>query len=144
MKKISVYLIIIALASAGCGGKDKVKHSADYLVTQNILGAMDNIRDAYQRKDNSAISERVEPALSEAISKESMFETAELFFNPQMVKIIADSVITVKLIWRGTWVVNGKSINNRGVGVMTFQGDPAKLIKIDGDNPFLIPGQKQN
>ncbi len=141
MKKIYLLLIVIAFVSFGCG-KEKVRPSADSLMTQNVLGVLETIKHAYEKKDGIVIEKRLAPALSKDILDEFTFETAELTFNPRMVKISADSDVTVKLIWRGTWVVGGESLKDRGIGTLTFNGKTLELMKIDGNNPFRTPDVK--
>ncbi len=138
MKKICAFLIIITLISFSCRGKEKVKPSADSIITQNILRTIDVIKDAYQKKDRTTLQENLYPILSEDILKELFFETVELSFTPRMVKI-SNSKTIVHLNWHGTWVVRGKTFKNRGVGILVFQRETPKLIQIDGDNPFQTP-----
>lgn len=138
MKKICAFLIIITLISLGCGGKEKVKPSADSIITQNVLRTIDVIKDAYQKKDGTTLQENLYPILSEDVLKELFFETVELSFTPRMVKI-SDSKTIVHLNWHGTWVIRGKTFKNRGVGILVFQRETLKLIQIDGDNPFQTP-----
>lgn len=138
MKKICAFLIIITLISFSCRGKEKVKPSADSIITQNVLRTVDVIKDAYQKKDRTTLQENLYPILSEDTLKELFFETVELSFTLRMVKISA-SKTTVHLNWHGTWVIRGKTFKNRGVGILVFQRETLKLIQIDGDNPFHTP-----
>ncbi len=137
MKKIYAFILIIAFISFGCG-KDKVKPSADSIMTQNAIQTIDVIKNAYQEKERITLEENLEPALSLEISKELAFEKAELSFAPRMVRISASN-ITVRLNWQGTWTIKGKTFKDRGVGILVFQRETMKLTRIDGDNPFLIP-----
>ncbi len=137
MKKICIIFILIVLTTFNCS-KDKVKPSADSIMTQSALRAVDVIKDAYQKKNRTTIQENLDPILSEAHLKELFFEKAELFFAPRMVRISASN-ITVHLNWQGTWVVKGMTLKNRGVSSLVFQREPMKLIRIDGDNPFRVP-----
>jgi len=45
----------------------------------------------------------------------------------------------ININWQGTWVIKGNDIKNLGVAVFVFEGSPMKLIRVDGDNPFLTP-----
>ncbi len=141
MKKFCIIPIILIFLILGCS-KEEVKPSADSLMTQNVLGVLETIKHAYEKKDGIVIEKRLAPALSKDILDEFTFETAELTFNPRMVKINADSDVTVKLIWRGTWVVGGESLKDRGIGTLTFNGKTLELMKIDGNNPFRTPDVK--
>ncbi len=138
MKKICVFSILIILISFSCGGKDKVKPSADSIMTQNALHTLNVIKDAYQKKNRKAIQENSDPILLDDLLKELFFEEAELSFAPRMVRISASN-ITVHLNWQGKWIVKGTALKNRGVSSLVFQRETVKLIRIDGDNPFRVP-----
>ncbi|GBE05370.1 hypothetical protein BMS3Abin10_00996 [bacterium BMS3Abin10] len=138
MKKTIAVLFMLIFLVLGCA-KEKVKPSADSLMTQNVLGVLESIKHAYEKKDGIVIEKRLAPALSKDILDGFTFETAELTFNPRMVKINADSDVTVKLIWRGTWVVGGESLKGRGIGTLTFNGKTLELMKIEGNDPFRTP-----
>jgi len=84
----------------------------------------------------------MEPVIAENILKKLSFEKAELSFTTKMVKIFT-STIEVNLNWQGTWTVKGKTLKNRGVGVLVLQKETMKLTQIDGDNPFIIPSVKE-
>jgi len=142
MKKTCLILLILVFISLGCS-KDKVKPSADSIMTQNALRSLDIIKDAYQTKNKTVILQKVDSALSESILKELFFEKAELSFTPRMVRISAASKINVHLNWHGTWVVEGRILKNRGVGILTFEGETPKLTQINKDNPFLTPEIKE-
>ncbi len=138
MKKSFAVLIILALIFLGCGGKDKVKPSADSILTTESLNSINIIKTAYQERDGSILQSRLDPVLAKDILKELIFEKAELSFTPRMVRI-NNSTVMVNLNWQGTWVIKDNSIRNRGVTVFVFEGSPMKLMRIDGDNPFHTP-----
>ncbi len=124
--------------SFSCGGKNEIKPSADSLMTQEVLRAINVIKAAYEEKDRNTLKNNLSPVLIEGVLRGLSFEKAELSLTPRMVKI-STSNITVHLNWQGTWTIKDKSLKNRGVGILIFQRETVKLIQIDGDNPFLIP-----
>lgn len=138
MKRICAFLTVVVLILIGCGGKEKIKPSADSIITQNSLRVIETVKDAYQKKDRTALQENMSPELSEDIAKKLSFESAVLSFTPRMVKL-KGSLITINLNWYGTWTIQNKTIKNRGVAVFVLEGDPVKLVRVEGENPFLTP-----
>ncbi len=137
-KKTCAILITLAFIFLGCGGKDKVKPSADSILTKEALYSINAIKTAYQEKEQDILQTHLGPTLAENILKELSFEKAELSFTPRMVKINASTVM-VNINWQGIWVIKHNNIKNRGVAVFVFEGSPMKLIRIDGNNPFHTP-----
>ncbi|MBI5676045.1 MAG: hypothetical protein HZC48_09525 [Nitrospirae bacterium] len=142
VKKIYALLIVFLLIAAGCAGKDKVKQSADSVTAQNALSAVDLIKDAYLKKDEGVLREKLEPALSAAVTNELSFDKADLKFTPRMIKI-KDSSVLVHVNWQGEWTVNGRTLKDRGVSALVFNKDSMKLIQIDGDNIFHVPSVRE-
>ncbi len=138
MKKNQVIFIILILTLSGCGGKDKVKPSADSLLATGAINAINAIKTAYQEKERESLQNHLAPEIAESTLKELFFDKAELSFTPRMVRIDA-SIIMVNLTWQGTWVIKGSDIKDRGVAVFVLEGSPMKLVRVDGDNPFHIP-----
>lgn len=138
VNKIYAVLIVFILIAAGCSGKDKIKQSADSVTAQNAVSAIDLVRDAYLKKNEGVLREKLEPALLETVINELSFEKADLSFTPRMIKIKASSVI-VNINWQGEWTVNGRTLKDRGVSALVFNKDTMKLSQIDGDNIFHVP-----
>lgn len=137
MKKTLVILITLTFVFLGCG-KDNVKPSDDSLLTTEALNVINTVKTAYQEKDKDTLKNYLDPALAGSVFKGLFFEKAELSFTPKRVNINGSTVM-VNLNWMGTWVIEGKVIKRRGVAVFVFRGSPMRLIRVDGDNPFLIP-----
>lgn len=138
MKKASTVLIILSFIFLSCGGKDKVKPSADSLLATEAIKSINIIKIAYQEKNKDILQNHLDSVIAESVLKELFFDKAELSFTPRMVQIDA-SIVMVNLNWQGTWLVKGNSLKNRGVAVLLFEGSPMKLIRVDGDSPFHIP-----
>jgi hypothetical protein len=138
MNRIYAFLLIILIISPGCGGKEKVKPSADSETAQNALLAVDTVKNAYLNKEEGVLLENLEPGLSDEILKGLSFEEAELSFNPRLIRITASSVM-VQLNWQGQWVVGNKTLRNRGSGTLVLNRETMKLKQVDGDSPFVIP-----
>ena len=142
VKKFYTFLMVFLVIAVGCAGKDKIKQSADSVTAQNALSAVDLIRNAYLKKNEGVLREKLEPALSEAVINELSFDKADLTFNPRMIKIKASGVI-VHMNWHGERRVNGNTLKNSGVSAFVFKKDTMKLSQIDGDNLFLLPSVRQ-
>jgi len=143
MKKFLLPLILIISVLSGCGGKDKVKPSADSLLTTEAVKRLEAVRTAYQGKDAGTLRAMTEERLAEEILKDLNFEKADLFFTPKVVRITGE-FITVSLNWQGSWhSAKGKDLENRGVADLVLQRADLKLMRIDGDNPFVVPVVKE-
>ena len=141
MKKAYFIFIFLILLSLGCG-KDNVKPSADSLLSTDAFNSVDAIKKAYEDKSIITLQTHLEDNLSESVIKNLFFEKAELTFTPRLVRI-SESTVTVNLNWQGTWwTVRNKKLKNRGVANLVLNKETQKLIRIDGDSPFLTPVTK--
>ncbi len=138
MKKFSAFLVVLVFVFIGCGGKEEIKLSPDSKLAAEALNSINNIKTAYERKDRDALQNRLAPMIAEEVLKELSFDRAELSFIPRMVRI-NNFTVMVNLNWHGTWVIKGNNVINRGVSVFVFEDSPMKLIRIEGDNPFIVP-----
>ncbi len=138
MKKTLFVFIFILLLSFSCS-KDNVKPSEDSILAKDAFNSVDQIKNAYMDKNRLTLQGHIESKLSESVIKNLIFETAELTFSPQLVKI-TESTVTVNLNWRGTWsTTKDTDLKNRGVANLVLDRETMQLIQIDGDNPFLTP-----
>jgi malate synthase len=138
MKKTLFVFIFILLLSFSCS-KDNVKPSEDSILAKDAFSSVDQIKKAYMDKNRLTLQSHIESKLSESVIKNLIFETAELTFSPQLVKI-TESTVTVNLNWRGTWsTTKDNDLKNRGVANLVLDRETMQLIQIDGDNPFLTP-----
>ncbi len=138
MKKTGTILIILAFIFLGCNSKDRVKPSADSLIASEAIDKINAIKTAYEEKDRNTLPKNLSVRPWEDIVQQLSFESAELSFVPRMVRITASSVM-VHMNWHGEWVIDGKGIKNRGISVFVLEGEPLKLMRVEGDNPFQIP-----
>jgi hypothetical protein len=86
MKSLYIILLIGALLLPGCG-KDKVKPSEDYLLSQKIFESLNTIKEAYLSKSKSTLKNRVEDSLSDSIINALSFKKSELIFNNKIIMI---------------------------------------------------------
>lgn len=138
MKKNQVIFITLILTLLGCGGKDKVKPSADYLLTTEAIETINVLKTAYQGKDIIKLKGISSSEIADRVAGGLFFDSAELSFAPRTVRI-KDQSVMVNTNWQGTWIINNNTFKNRGIAVFVFEGSPLKLVRIDGDNPFHTP-----
>jgi hypothetical protein len=130
--------MLLFLIFPGCTKKEEVKPSADSLLTTEAINTINDLRTAYQEKNSANLRDRSGPLVTEYITGELFFDRVDLAITPRMVKIKASTVV-VNTSWQGTWVIRTKTVKNRGLADLIFEGSPMKLIRIDGDNPFRTP-----
>jgi hypothetical protein len=137
MKKTCIILCLLFLIFPGCA-KEEVKPSADSLLTTEAIDTINALRKAYQEKNGSLLRDRSGPLVAEYITGELSFDEVALAITPRIVKIKASTVV-VNTSWHGEWVIQAKTVKNRGIADLVLEGSPMKLIRIDGDNPFRTP-----
>lgn len=138
MKKIFILFLIFLLFA--CGSKKQVKYpSSEYLYTTDAFKVIDEIRIAYQNKDNSGIKKNTsESAYREIIASMKPFDKAELEFLPVLAEIEGDG-IRLYISWNGKWSYLGKVTEERGLGSFFLKGNPPKVEKILRGSPFRYP-----
>jgi hypothetical protein len=142
MKKASLILFVFIFMLAGCSGKDKIKPSEDSVLTMNTLHVVEAIKKAYETKDIITLQQNIDTVLYDEVSKELIFDKAELIFStPRMVRI-GKSDIKVLQNWQCEWMIGTRVVKDRGVGTLVFDKESLKLVKADGDSPFSLPLMK--
>lgn len=138
MKKIFILFLIFLLFA--CGSKKQVKYpSSEYLYTTDAFKVVDEIRIAYQNKDNSGIKKNTsDSAYREIIASMKPFDKAELEFLPVLAEIEGDGM-RLYISWNGKWSYLGKVIEERGLGSFFLKGNPPKVEKILRGSPFRYP-----
>jgi len=141
MKKTFAFLFIALLLTviglSACA-KKKIKPSDDSIMAKEALSVIESIRASYQKNDIETLRKNLSSELLDTISKELFFDKATLSFNPKWVKIHG-AVIAVNMSWHSTWTVKGRELKDRGLCVFYLEGNPQRLIKIEGDIPFNVP-----
>ena len=69
MKKILILLILITLASFGCG-KDNVKPSEDSLLATGAFKSINEMEEAYEGKSRVMLQDRITPHIARKILKD--------------------------------------------------------------------------
>jgi hypothetical protein len=136
-KRIVLLTLIIFLTSCGKGEVKPV--SPESKITQEAFRLIETVRDAYVNNDRDSLEENsTKDCYKELISAIKNFDSAELTFTPTWVEI-KDSVVSVNVSWKGTWIVGGKKTEDRGLAVFVFEGRPLKLSQVLRANPFRQP-----
>lgn len=138
MRKFIVFLIVLLLIS--CGGKKQVKEpSQEYSYTTQAFKVVDEIRQAYQNKDNSGIRKNCsESAYREIIASIKPFDKAEIEFTPVLGEMDSDG-FRLYVSWNGKWIYTGTETEERGLVIFLMKGNPPKVEKILRGSPFRYP-----
>uniref|UniRef100_A0A7C4AK00 Lipoprotein n=1 Tax=Thermodesulfovibrio aggregans TaxID=86166 RepID=A0A7C4AK00_9BACT len=139
MKKYLIF-IIVTFFLFSCGGKKKIKpYSEEYTYTIEAFKVVEEIRQAYQNKDNSGIRKNCsESAYREIIASVHPFDRAELDFTPVLGEM-EGGIFRLYVSWNGKWIYSEKETEERGLAVFLIKGNPPKVEKILRGNPFRYP-----
>lgn len=135
-----VLLMFVPLLLESCGGKKEVKPvSAETKLAQEAFALSEALKTAYVENNRSALERSsTKDAYRELIGVVKAFDRAELTFTPTWVEI-RDSSVYLTISWKGTWLVKGKTTEERGQAIFVFEGKPLKLAQIQRANPFKQP-----
>lgn len=142
MRKFIILVLLVPFLTFlfSCGGKKEVKQpSMEYLYTTEAFKVVDDIRVAYQNKDNAGIRKGCsESAFRDIIASIRSFDKADLEFTPVLVEMEGDS-IRLYVSWNGKWKYLGTETEERGLATFLLKGNPPKVEKILRGNPFRYP-----
>lgn len=132
-------LALLALLLLSCGKKEVRPVSPESKIAQEAFGLAETIRNAYIKNDRETLERSsTKDGYRELIGVIKSFDSAELTFTPTWVEI-EDSVVSVNVSWKGTWIAGGKRTEDRGLAVFVFEGRPLKLSQVLRANPFRQP-----
>jgi hypothetical protein len=132
-------LALLALLLLSCGKKEVKPVSPESKITQEAFGLAETIRNAYIKNDRETLERNsTNDGYRELIGAIKSFDSAELTFIPTWVEI-EDSVVSVNVSWKGTWIAGGKRTEDRGLAVFVLEGRPLKLSQVLRANPFRQP-----
>ena len=131
---------VLLVFIAACGGKKEVKEvSRESTMAQEAFAIAEAVRDAYTRKDFTAITDRcTKEGYRDIIDSLRHFDSVDLTFTHRWVEI-DKSKVYLNIAWKGTWVVGKATIRERGMTVFQMEGTPLQLSKIVRGNPFKYP-----
>lgn len=135
-----VLCCVLLAFMVSCGGKKEVKAvSRESTMAQEAFAVAEAVRDAYSRKDFTAITDRcTKEGYRDIIDSLRHFDSVDLTFTPRWVEI-DKARVNLNIAWKGSWVVGKDTIRERGMAVFQLEGTPLKLSKIVRGNPFRYP-----
>lgn len=138
MRKALIFVVVIFLIACG-GKKAKKETSQEYLYTTQAFKVVDEIRLAYQNRDNEGLKKHFsDRGYREIIASIKPFDKAELEFTPVLVEIEGENT-RLYVSWNGKWNYLGKDYEERGLASFLLKGNPPKVDKIIRGNPFRFP-----
>ncbi len=143
MSGIGILLVVLLLAGAGCSGKT-IQYPEDHERYLRIDKAVEALREAYVKKDASAMAalmmptESVERLQREAENDFESFQDIALEFRIERIMIESDD-IDVYVHWQGLWKKDpdDSGIRQRGHSRLQWVGTKSILLQgVQGDIPF--------
>ena len=132
-------LIVLGLFLTACGKKEVKLVSQESQLTQEAFKIAETLKNAYLKNDRSTLERNATAeGYKDLASAIKSFESAELSFTPTWVEL-QDSRVNLTISWKGTWVFNGKTTEERGLAIFILEGAPLKLAQIQRSNPFRQP-----
>lgn len=143
IRPVAVFALMAVLAGAGCGGKT-AQYPEDHERYLRIDKAVESLREAYTKKDGSAMAslmvptDQLEQLQRDAESDFETFHGISLEFRVERIMIEGDD-IDVHVHWQGTWKRNAEDagLRQRGHSRLQWVGTKAVLLRgVQGDSPF--------
>ena len=146
---IGVLLLVLLIAGAGCGGKT-IQYPEDHERYLRIDKAVESLRQAYVKKDISAMTalmvpmESLERLQRDAESDFELLQDIALEFRIERIMIENDD-IDVYVHWQGLWKkgADDPGIRQRGHSRLQWVGTKTVLLQgVQGDVPFGAKGRQ--
>jgi len=143
IRRVAVFALMVVLAGAGCGGKT-AQYPEDHERYLRIDKAVESLREAYTKKDGSAMAslmvptDQLEQLQRDAESDFEAFHGISLEFRVERIMIEGDD-IDVHVHWQGTWKRDAEDpgLRQRGHSRLQWVGTKAVLLRgVQGDSPF--------
>ena len=138
MKKV-LLLLFVGVLLVSCGKKEVKKVSQESKLAQEAFALAETVKDAFMVKDNITLKKSsTEDGYRDITANTREYERVELTFTPRWVEI-EGTQLHLNISWKSTWVVSGKSTEERGMAVFVMEGTPLKLTRVLRGNPFVMP-----
>ena len=138
MKKILLLLFVVVLL-VSCGKKEVKTVSQESKITQEAFTLAEVIKNAFMVKDTLTLKKSAtEAGYKDITANTKGYDRVELTFTPRWVEI-DNNQLQVNISWKSTWMVSGKSTEERGMAVFVMEGTPLKLTRVLRGNPFVMP-----
>lgn len=135
MKRLFCFLMVCVLIVA-CGKKEVKKETEEGRIASEIIAISEQLRVAYIKRDFDKIQQCTTPAIYRQITRYiDEYKVVDLEFKPVWVEI-ENKTTTLNISWKGKWIKAGKDIEDRGMAIFEFSGQPLKVSKISRANPF--------
>jgi len=137
---LSLLAVSFLFLLTACGGdKEAKKVSPESLLAQEAFELAETLKSDYVSRDRAGLEKNAtESGYKELLGSMKSFDSAELSFTPTWVEM-QDSTVRLTVSWKGTWSMQGKTTEERGIAIFVFEGRPLKLSQIQRANPFRQP-----
>lgn len=131
--------LVAAIAFVACSKKEVKPVSPESKLALEAFQVAEDLRKAYQDNDRDALRDLcTSDGYRALIGGMKRFDSVDLAFTPTWVEI-ANSAVSLSVSWKGIWSVEGRTREERGLGIFILEGSPLKLARVKRDNPFLQP-----
>jgi hypothetical protein len=138
MKKI-LLILLVGVMLISCGKKEVKPVSQESKMTLEAFALAETVKNAFIVKDDITLKKSSTEEGYRDITKNTRgYDRVEFTFTPRWVEI-ENNQLNVNISWKSTWVVSGKSTEERGMAVFVMDGVPLKITKILRVNPFVMP-----
>ena len=146
---IAIVLALLSGGPAGCGSK-VVQYPEDHEHYLRIDKAVESLRQAYVKKDSSAMAalmvpvDQLERLQREAEADFETFQNISLEFRVERIMIEGEDV-DVYVHWQGLWKKDSEDpgFRQRGHSRLQWVGTKAVLLRgIQGDAPFGVKARQ--
>ncbi len=142
MKKV-LLLLLVGMMLVSCGKKEVKQASQESKLAQEAFALAETIKKAFMGKDNITLQKNSTEAGYKDITANTRgyargYDSVEFTFTPRWVSI-ENNRLHVNISWKSSWVVSGRSKEDRGMAVFLMEGTPLKVSGILRGNPFVMP-----
>jgi hypothetical protein len=132
-------IFFVCLFLGACGKKEVKPVSPVSKMTEEAFQLADTLRKAYVKNDRESLERNsTQDGYRQIAESIKNFESADLIFTPTWVEM-QDSTVKLTISWKGSWVIHGKTVEDRGSAIFVLEGKPLKLAQIQRSNPFAGP-----
>jgi len=138
MKKI-LLLVLACVMLISCGKKEVKPVSQESRMTMEAVALAETIKNAFIVKDDITLKKSsTDSGYKDITANTRSFDSVEITFTPRWVDI-ENNKLHVNISWKSTWIMSGKSTDERGMAVFVMEGTPLKVSNILRANPFVMP-----
>ena len=140
MKKI-LFILLAGVMLVSCGKKEVKQVSQESKTSMEAFALAETIKSAFVVKDKITLQKNsTESGYRDITANTRTYDSVEITFTPRWVEIDKDK-LHVNIAWKSKWMVSGKSLEERGMGVFVMEGTPLRVTGILRSNPFICPAK---